>query len=717
MKSKRRRFGQILIFAVLLTVLAFVSGGCAAATYTVCPDGSCNYTSIPAAIDASQPGDAIIVRDGSDYTGSDTNGDGFGDTLLPYNSSGNIVNGGDWLPLVAAPFSLDLVTGLNLISLPINDASVTNAASLAAKLGSNCTEVVKFNATEQQLQSYVPGVPLNNFAIVGAEGYFVNLNQPTSVVLTGTGWPSPFSIELVQGLNLIGMPVNDSAVTTASTLAAKIGSNCREVVNWERGTQSYVSYVTGVPLNDFAIRAGDGYFVTVTDQTEVTFEGDPWGNSAGLLVQPNDLTYLGAFRLPGGDTPPQTFAYGGNAMTFNPDGDSTNTDQYPGSLFVMGHDRQAWGSLPDGNQVAELTIPVPVNSGNLEDLPYATFIQSFHDVATGYFHDLDEIPKVGMQYLNHSDTGPKIHLCWGRHLQQLEDNIASHAWVGATLATPDLKGVWYIGNQNPNSINGYMFDIPAAWADAHAQGRYLATGRVHGGGLGGMGPALFAYRPWLAGGAAPANGTHLAETTLLLYENAFNSEEITRCMTGYQHPDEWEGGAWITTSSGKSAVLFAGTKSTGTKYWYGYLNPAGPQYPCVDTEVTDFVTCRMADGTPCPPEDFAGCCDGDSGTCISYRGWWSTRFDAQLILYDPADLARVAAGTMNSWEPQPYATIDIDEHLYFNPPEWDEIILGTGDQRRYRIGDATYDREHGILYVLELYADGARPVVHVWRVQ
>lgn len=35
----------------------------------------------------------------SDYTGEDINGDGLGDTLIPYNS-GNIVNGGDYLPLV-----------------------------------------------------------------------------------------------------------------------------------------------------------------------------------------------------------------------------------------------------------------------------------------------------------------------------------------------------------------------------------------------------------------------------------------------------------------------------------------------------------------------------------------------------------------------------------------------------------------------------------------
>jgi len=39
----------------------------------------------------------------SDYEGEDLDGDGLGDTLLPYNSSGAIQNGGDWLPLVKPP--------------------------------------------------------------------------------------------------------------------------------------------------------------------------------------------------------------------------------------------------------------------------------------------------------------------------------------------------------------------------------------------------------------------------------------------------------------------------------------------------------------------------------------------------------------------------------------------------------------------------------------
>lgn len=456
-----------------------------------------------------------------------------------------------------------------------------------------------------------------------------------------------------------------------------------------------------------------------TEPGSVTPEVSPTQSNpppSGDVINPDALEYLGAFRLPGGDDPPRTFAYGGNAMTFNPDGDPAGAaDGYPGSLFVMGHDRIAYGGVPDGNQVAEINIPAPVVSRNIEDLNTAEFIQDFADVTRGYFTDLEEIPKVGLQYLNRPETGPKIHIAWGQHLQP--QDVASHGWFDPTLSKPGFQGTWFIGNQNLYSVNGYMFEIPAEWAEAYTNGRPLATGRMRDGGQGGMGPALFAYRPWLADGSPSPSGTHLEETALLLYENADATEEIVRSLNGYQHPDEWGGGAWLTTSSGKQAVLFAGTKSNGTKYWYGYINPQGPQHVCVDEEVTGFTLCRNADGTACPKEDFAGCCSAAEGTCVSNRGWWTTRFDAEFILYDPADLAKVATGQLESWQPQPYATIDIDEHLYLVPPEWDRIEVGWGDQRRTRIGDVSFDRTSGLLYVLELYADRAKPIVHVWRVK
>jgi hypothetical protein len=433
---------------------------------------------------------------------------------------------------------------------------------------------------------------------------------------------------------------------------------------------------------------------------------------AGPLIQPSDLTYLGAFRLPDDGERPRTFEYGGNAMTFNPNGDPSGSDDgFPGSLFVTGHDRMPYGELPDGGQVAEVNIPVPSLSRNVVDLPQAGFVQGFHDVAAGFFTRMDEIPRIGMLYLDTQVTGPKIHIAWGQHLQP-DPPAPTHGWFSPDLSNPQFRGEWFIGNQSFFSVNDYMLEIPAAWADAHAQGRIVGTGRFKDGGWSGMGPALIAYRPWVVESGAPApSGTHLDETVLLLYESSQDTEGIERCLAGYQHPDEWSGGAWITSGDGRSALLFAGAKSNGTKYWYGYINPAGPEYPCVDQDVTDFVTCRMADGSPCPAEDFVECAGHND-----YRGWWSTHFDTQFILYDPADLARVASGEIEPWEPKPYAAVDIDEHLFFNPAGVEPELLGAGEQRRYRIGDVAYDRDNGLLYVLELFADGAKPVVHVWRV-
>ncbi|HDS44752.1 MAG TPA: hypothetical protein ENN68_01405 [Methanomicrobia archaeon] len=67
MRTERRPGVSVLCVVVLLTVLAFVSIGCAADTYTVCPGGGCDYNSIQAAIDAAEAGDTIAVYSGTYY--------------------------------------------------------------------------------------------------------------------------------------------------------------------------------------------------------------------------------------------------------------------------------------------------------------------------------------------------------------------------------------------------------------------------------------------------------------------------------------------------------------------------------------------------------------------------------------------------------------------------------------------------------------------------
>ena len=61
MKSERREYGKVLVFAVLFATLALgVSVGCASGTTHYVNPGE----SIQAAVDAADPGDTIIVRDG-----------------------------------------------------------------------------------------------------------------------------------------------------------------------------------------------------------------------------------------------------------------------------------------------------------------------------------------------------------------------------------------------------------------------------------------------------------------------------------------------------------------------------------------------------------------------------------------------------------------------------------------------------------------------------
>jgi hypothetical protein len=178
-------------------------------------------------------------------------------------------------------------------------------------------------------------------------------------------------------------------------------------------------------------------------------------------------------------------------------------------------------------------------------------------------------------------------------------------------------------------------------------------------------------------GGAWEPGARVPAVPLLLYDDVTIENGAT--LDGYHHADEWSGGAWLTAGD-KAAVVFAGTKGQG-ECWYGFSNglawPENPPYPPV----------------PEGPHDL--------------RGWWSSSFQAQILFYDPAELADVAAGRMPARAPQPYAVLDVEPYLYSEGPAW----------RNERLGAASFDRGRGLLYLFELYADEARPLVHVWQIE
>ena len=382
-------------------------------------------------------------------------------------------------------------------------------------------------------------------------------------------------------------------------------------------------------------------------------------------IQPSDLIYRGAFRLPAGTSDVKTWAWGGYAMTYYPGGDANGpTDGYPGSIYGAGH---AWE-----HQISEISIPAPIISASktVNELNTATTLQGFQDVMN--VSNL-EIPRTAIAYLpaQGSQSTDKLHIAWGYHMQEPPAN-ETHAWGELNLANFQRQGDWHLAglpiyNQNM-STNDYMSDIPAAWATAHTQGRLLATGRYRDGGWGGEGPSLFAIAPW-SQGDPPVNNTALQNTPLLLYTSTYTNPDVHHTMTHYSHADEWSGMVWATAGD-KAAVIFVGTKGTGDT-WYG-----NEQGPCLE-------------------------CDN--------RGWWATGLEAQFVFYDPNDLTKVAAGTMQPYEPQPYATLNVDQYLYHV----------TSTRQKHHLGAACFDRSGGYLYVFEVFADGDekdRPIVHVWEI-
>ncbi|MBN1272395.1 MAG: hypothetical protein JXB26_08995 [Candidatus Aminicenantes bacterium] len=386
------------------------------------------------------------------------------------------------------------------------------------------------------------------------------------------------------------------------------------------------------------------------------------------LLRPQDLEYAGVFRLPEGEAGSEvrSWAYGGWAMTYYPGGDSEGPeDGYPGSIYGTGH---AWE-----HQVSEISIPAPAAVSERRELvfnrggsfPVSATLQHFRDIfQVGTF----EIPRTGMEYFpaQEGQSGGKLYLCWGAHFQEVSD--LTHGWCGLNLADPQLRGAWFINTPHHEyNTNDYIFAVQKVWADTYTPGMRLGCGRFRDGGWSGQGPALFAYGPWNQGNPPP-DGSVLEFITLLCYTSSEDYDVEQHTMEGYHHSDEWTGGAWLHRGN-RAAVIFIGTKGLGD-CWYGDANG-----PCLE-------------------------CQGD-------RGWWSSEFAGRFIFYDPADLARVALGEMETWEPQPFDWLDIDERL-----------LGIRSvQQKHHLGACCFDEERGIFYVFEPFADGDKPVIQVWKIR
>ncbi|MCK4623750.1 MAG: hypothetical protein KAV00_00430 [Phycisphaerae bacterium] len=407
------------------------------------------------------------------------------------------------------------------------------------------------------------------------------------------------------------------------------------------------------------------------DKVEAKAEASAGSTTQPARILPDNLVYQGAFRLPPG---PEEYAWGwsGQGLAYYPAGDPKGpSDGCPGSLFGIGHNWHTW--------VSQVNIPKPVISKtkNLKELNTAKTLQKFADIRGTLFKGRDlEQPRVGLAYLpaQGKQTSGKLYFCWAAHLGQ-ENMSPAHGWCELNLAKPGSVGLWSIAGLSQYLTCDYIAPIPADWAKQNTPGLRLATGRMRDGGQVSQGPTLIAFGPWNEGNP-PKPGAKLKGAVLLKY-STFGDEKQHK-MKGYHHSDDWSGVAWLTSGK-RSAVVFVGTKGEG-KCWYGFANgvvwPEGGPYP------------------PVPPHP------------NDQRGWWSTNFAAQILFYDPADLAAVAKGKAKPHKPQPYAVMDISKLLFKSRP-----------RALHRLGAVAFDPASGLLYVIELRGDEDKSLIHVWKLK
>ncbi|HYL81934.1 MAG TPA: hypothetical protein VEU07_14040, partial [Candidatus Acidoferrum sp.] len=204
------------------------------------------------------------------------------------------------------------------------------------------------------------------------------------------------------------------------------------------------------------------------------------------LLQAADLQYLGAIRVPGGTFGSSTFEYGGTAPAFH----AANN-----SLFLVGH--------PYQTQVAELSLPTPVNSGSLSALPTAKVLQPFTDPSHGlmftvgagttYTGGLLEYQNrlVGTSYLYYDGTG-------GQSLSHFVNTNPG------SLAAGTAQGMYKVGSVGAGFVDGYMGLIPPEWQTA--LGGPVLTGQccIPIISRTSYGPAVFAFDPANLGVTNPA---------------------------------------------------------------------------------------------------------------------------------------------------------------------------------------------------------------------
>lgn len=157
----------------------------------------------------------------------------------------------------------------NFIALSLNDTALTMASDIAARIGPSCDLISRWVESSQAWSSYIPGLPVLDFAVDVNEVYMVSVTTQDTLCLVGAVPEGhQYSLITTGGKNNNGIMVlmDTDSLTMASELSSAIGP-VDLVSRWVAASQAYSSYIPGIPVLDFPIVAGQPLMVSVTQDT------------------------------------------------------------------------------------------------------------------------------------------------------------------------------------------------------------------------------------------------------------------------------------------------------------------------------------------------------------------------------------------------------------------------------------------------------------------
>ncbi len=197
-------------------------------------------------------------------------------------------------------YLLSIPTSISLIHVPLQVTAVDGVAKTIGSVSDlydalGGTSAVNFlitydSQTQEWLSYFVPsdrGGPAD-VRLTDDKGVIANLRTPVSVRLRGSalGTNGTSTVTLNQGLNLVGLPLNDSRIIRVSNLFMLngIGGNVPVIILTDGGEFKAVGQADDP--GDIEIAGGQSFIMTAPQAATVSISGVGWSNTSGTGAAP-----------------------------------------------------------------------------------------------------------------------------------------------------------------------------------------------------------------------------------------------------------------------------------------------------------------------------------------------------------------------------------------------------------------------------------------------